>query len=225
MQSIKDSAIDNTNANSSGRYWTFKVFRALKHYQDSIIMKGTFYTDETYIPVMPHDIIYKEGKKLRGLSRNVHCIFTATDSEHTILFANGFGKPSIKKVREALMPHIARESHMIDDGERSHSVLVTELNIQRTVYPTKTTKGLPNEKNPMDPINEVHRMFKRFMRSHGGFKRSRIQDWCNLFSFIWNHHGNMPMMVKDMLQLLVSTHDVVRFRGVMAKNADKHETE
>lgn len=35
----------------------------------------------------------------------------------------------------------------------------------------------------------------------------------------------MPMMVKDMLQLLVSTHDVVRFRGVMAKNADKHETE
>ena len=123
------------------------------------------------------------------------------------------------------MPHIARESHMIDDGERSHSVLVTELNIERTVYPTKTTKGLPNEKNPMDPINEVHRMFKRFMRSHGGFKRSRIQDWCNLFSFIWNHHGNMPMMVKDMLQLLVSTHDVVRYRGVMVKNTDKHETE
>lgn len=87
------------------------------------------------------------------------------------------------------------------------------------------TKWLPNEKNPMDPINEVHRMFKRFMRSHGGFKRARIQDWCNLFSFIWNHHGNMPMMVKDMLQLLVSTHDVVRYRGVIAKNTDKHETE
>ena len=94
MQSIKESAIDNTNANSSGRYWIFKVFRALKHYQDGLIVQGDFYADETYIPVMPHDMIYKDGKKLRGLSRNVHCIFTATDSENTVLIADGFGKPS-----------------------------------------------------------------------------------------------------------------------------------
>lgn len=225
LQSIKVSAIDNTNANSSGRYWTFKVFKALKHYQDDLIVQGDFYTDETYIPVMPHDMIYKDGKKLRGLSKNVHCIFTATDSENAVLIANGFGKPSIKKVREALLPHVAKGSHMIDDGEKSHSILVTELNVERTIHPTKMTKGLPNEKNPMDPINEVHRMFKRFMKNHGGFKRSRIQDWCNLFSFIWNHHGDLPRMVRDMLQLLVSTHDVVRYRGVMAKNPDEHETE
>ena len=86
------------------------------------------------------------------------------------------------------------------------------------------TKGLPNEKNPMDPINEVHRMFKRFMRCHGGLKRSRIQDWCNPFSFSWNHQGELPMMVKGMFQLLISTHDVVRYRSVMGKNLDKHET-
>ena len=61
------------------------------------------------------------------------------------------------------------------------------------------------------------------MKNHGGFKRSRIQDWCNLFSFIWNHHGDLPRMVRDMLQLLVSTHGVVRYRSVMAKNPDEHE--
>lgn len=66
LQSIKVSAIDNTNANSSGRCWTIKVFRALKHYQDDLIVQGDFYTDETDIPIMPHDIIYKDGKKLRG---------------------------------------------------------------------------------------------------------------------------------------------------------------
>ena len=223
LQSIKVSAVDNANANSSGRYWAFKVFKALKHYQDDLIVQGDFYTDETYIPVMPHDMIYKDGKKLRGLSRNVHCIFTAADSENAVLIANGFGKPSIKKAREALLPHVAKGSRMIDDGERSHSVLVTELNVERTIHPTKMTKGLPNEKNPMDPINEVHRTFKRFMKNHGGFKRSRIQDWCNLFSFIWNHHGDLPRMVRDMLQLLVSTHGVVRYRSVMAKNPDEHE--
>jgi len=32
------------------------------------------------------------------------------------------------------------------------------------------------------------------------------------------------MMVRDMLQLLVSTHDVVRYGSVMAKNPDEHET-
>ena len=36
--------------------------------------------------------------------------------------------------------------------------------------------------------------------------------------------GNLPMMVRDMLQLLFSTHDVVRYRSVMAKNPDEHET-
>ena len=46
------------------------------------------------------------------------------------------------------------------------------------------TKGLPDDKNPLDPINKVHRFFKRFMRSHGGYERDDIQDWCNLFSFI-----------------------------------------
>ena len=224
LQGIKVSAIDNANANSSGRYWTFKVFKALKHYQDDLIVHGDFYADETYMPVMPHDMIYKDGKKPRGLSRNVHCIFTAADSENAVLIANGFGKPSIKKAREALLPHVAKGSRMIDDGERSHSVLVTELNVERTIHPTKMTKGLPNEKNPMDPINEVHRTFRRFMKKHGGFKRSRIQDWCNLFSFIWNHHGDLPRMVRDMLQLLVSTHGVVRYRSVMAKNPDEHET-
>ena len=31
-------------------------------------------------------------------------------------------------------------------------------------------------------------------------------------------------MMKDMLQLLILTHDVVRYRSVMGKNLDKHET-
>ena len=218
MQSIMDSSIDNTNSNSTGRYWTFKVFDALKDYQDGIMMGEVFYTDETYLPVTPSDLFLRYGEKLRGLSRNVHCIFTATDGEKTILIATGFGKPSFDKVRAALMPHVKRGSVMIDDGERSHSLLVKELGVRRIVHPTSETKGLSDSKTPMNPINTVHRMFKRFMRSHGGYKRTRIQDWCNLFAFLWNHHGNIPEMVEDILVRMLNTHDLMRYRKVMKKN-------
>jgi len=220
MQSVRDSSIDNTNAGFTGRYWTLKVFEALKGYPDDILMSKVFYTDETYLPVKPSDIVRAGGKKLRGLSRNVHCVFTATDRTNTVLIADGFGKPSSRRVAEALGPHLVPGSTMVDDGERSHSVLLKSLVVRRITHPVRETAGLPNESNPMDPINEVHRNFKRFMRSHGGYDRSGIQDWCNLFSFIWNHHGDLPSTVRDMLQLLISTHDVVRYRSVMVKKAD-----
>lgn len=56
-----------------------------------------------------------------------------------------------------------------------------------------------------------------------GFNKFKIQDWCKLFSFIWNHHGFLPRMVRDMLQLLVSTHDVVRYKECDGKKPDEHD--
>lgn len=106
----------------------------------------------------------------------MHCIFTATDGKSTALIVNGFGKPSFAKVRDALMPHVTKGSTMIDDGERSHSLLVKELGVNRIVHPRKEKKGLEDSRNTMNPINTVHRMFKRFMKNHGGFKRTHIQD-------------------------------------------------
>ena len=219
LQSVSDSSIDNTNARSTGRYWTLKIFRALEGYQEDIMMGSRFYTDETFVPVMPRDLVRKNGRKLAGLSRNVCCIFTATDEEHTVLIANGFGKPSMARTREALESHIRHGSMMVDDGEKSHSVLVRELGLRRESHPTSETRGLSNEDNPMEPINKVHRFFKRFVRNHGGFDRDNLQDWCNLFSFIWNHHGNMPEMVREILVRLTDTHHLMRYREVMRKKS------
>ena len=143
--------------------------------------------------------IAKDGKKLRGISRNKLCIVTATDGNRTFIAYIGNGKPSAKRL-------------IVDDGEKSHASLCRKLNSERESHPGSTTKGLPDGRNPLDPVNEVHRFFKRFMRNHGGYKRDEIQDWCNLFSFIWNHHGKLPEMVYDVMQLVLKYKKILRYR-------------
>ena len=91
-----------------------------------------------------------------------------------------------------------------------------------------TTNDWYDAKHPVQTIDEIKMINSLAIeecpfchRRHfhkAGFNKFKIQDWCKLFSFIWNHHGFLPRMVRDMLQLLVSTHDVARYRNAMAKN-------
>ncbi len=55
-QSIKVASIDNRNAYSTDRYWLNKIFEVLKNYQASIVMGEKFWTDETYLKLMPKDL-------------------------------------------------------------------------------------------------------------------------------------------------------------------------
>ena len=180
-------------------------------------MGERFWTDETYLKLMPKDLKRDEkGRLLRGLSRNNLCIMTLTDGTRTVLIADGTGKPSRKRMRK-LIPHIKPGSHMIDDGEKSHVVLVEELSLTREIHKTAETKGLSDKENPMDLINTVHRFFKRFMKTHGGYSREELQDWCNLFSFVLNHHNDIPGAIKDLFEMAVSTRKVIRYRELMSK--------
>ena len=181
------------------------------------MIEGIAYIDETYLSVMPKDLKKKEGNKLRGLSNNKLCIATATDGTHTFLACIGNGKPSARRLAGGLRGHIRPGTLIVDDGEKSHKYLCSELESKRKSYPSSATKGLPDEKNPLEPINKVHRFFKRFMRSHGGYGREDVQDWCNLFSFIWNHHGNLPEMIYDVMRLVMEHKELLRYRVLFAK--------
>lgn len=84
------------------------------------------------------------------------------------------------EVRVTLGFHIKPGSHLIHDKERSHGVLIRRLNLTQEVYKTKDTGNLKDEDNSLDPINKIHALSKRFMKSHGGYKREDLQDWMNL---------------------------------------------
>lgn len=50
-------------------------------------------------------------------------------------------------------------------------------------------------------------------------KGIEVQDWRNLFSFIWNHHGKLPEMVYDVMPLVLNHKRILRYRELFAKKS------
>lgn len=217
-ESCKVSSLDNRNAQSTGRYWLKKVFTVLKDYQSSVVVGERFWLDETYLSKKPSDTSEdEEGRKLRGLSHDKICIATATDGTHSILFPIGNGKPSSKRVIGAMEGHISKNATMVDDGEKAHAILVRTYSLNREMHPSDETKGLDDDDNPMNTVNALHRSFKTFMSRHGSYDRDGLIDWCNLFSFIYNHNGKVVEMVKEFLDMAIKTKEIIRYRAVISK--------
>lgn len=57
------------------------------------------------------------------------------------------------------------------------------------------------------------------MGNHDGYERDEVQDWCNLFSFIWNHHGKLPEMACDVMQFVPDHKKTLRYRELFAKKS------
>lgn len=211
-QSLSVASIDNVNSRNTGKYWLKKVFSVLSGYQDKIRFSGTVWVDETYLQEPPRATVMKEGKRMAGLSRNQICVVTMAQEGHAILIPCGHGKPSKKRIRDVLLPYMKDVGKVVDDGEKSHAAITSELGIGREVHTSSETKGMEDSLNPMDMVNTVHRFFKMFMHSHGGYARKDIRDWCNLFAFIFNHHGNLPKMIHDFFDMALKVRKTIRYR-------------
>jgi transposase-like protein len=199
--SITADSWNNKNDFKTSRYWLQKLFLILEGVQDNIVLSGKVWFDETFYTVRSGDIVRKEdGNKLRGLSANQICIGVATDKRHTILVVEGTGKPSQKKTFEAFKKHIEPGSVLVHDEETAHTKLVRELSLKSISYSSKELKGLPDEDNPMNPVNRVHFILKAFLNAHSGFDRKYIQDYLNLFAFI----SNPPVDLLEKVDLIVN---------------------
>ena len=221
FHSVVSSARDNRNATTTGFYWLRKVFAVLDGCQDGVSLGETVWLDETFVSVDKPDRVTEEGKSLRGISRNKIAIATATDGTGLIIAPLWVPKPSMKKTLEAFEGHIKLGSLLIHDGDNSHSLLVSKLGLRSEVHKAAETKGLEDSDNPMDEINDVHSLFKRFLRMHGGFSRDDLMGWCNLFWFIWSEPRSRMEKVKKFLEMAVSTHKRIKFRDIFGKKSDK----
>ena len=211
--SVTTAAIDNRNADTTGFYWLEKVFMVLRGHQDPIVLGDLVWIDETYVSEKRSKLILKAGgSRLKGLSRNQRCVYCATDGKAATLIVGGVGKPSKKGAANAYLPHVQGFSHIVHDGEKSHSPIVAATGSTETVIPTWMTKGVGDEDNPMDEINRVHRFFKRFLSRHVGFERSSLQDWANLFSFIWNGPNEPKVKAMIFISMAVRKPGLLRYR-------------
>ena len=215
--SINLNSKTNKNAETTSKYWLSKVFILLEEYQSDIKLKGNVQIDETYYTVIKSEIQTKDGKKLRGLSRNKYCIGIGCDSTQVYCVIEGKGKTSDNKTLKAFKEHIEERSHLIHDNEKSHNSLVAELNLESESYDSKELKKLNDEDNPLNRVNHYCDLLKKFLNSHPGFDRDELQGYLNLFVFMMNDPKNKLEKVNLILEKALNTQKVLHFRDYFAK--------
>lgn len=219
--SITADSWNNKNAFTTSRYWLQKLFLALEGVQRDIVLSDFIWFDETFYSVRSDDIVRKEnGNKLRGLSQNQICIGVATDKQYSVFLVEGAGKPTQKRTLETFRSHIKPGSTLIHDEESAHIKLVQELNLKSVVYSSKDLKGLPDRDNPLNPVNRVHAIMKKFLNSHSGFLRDDIQNYLNLFAFVTNPPSDMLEKVELVIKLAFQNPKSLRYRDFYSINSD-----
>lgn len=217
--SLSADSWNNKNAFTTAKYWFAKTCLLLDEIQDSILLEGDVYCDETFIPVRSEDIIRKENyQKLRGHSINQMCIATITDGKTVFVKYIGLGEPAGRKVYEALKDHIKQGSRLITDEDPCHNMLVRKLELKNIQYDSKKMKGLPDNKNPMNPINQVHNRLQKFLRAHSGFRRDELPGYLNLFAFSFNAPHDLYEKLDRLLNLSFENPKTLRCREQYRKS-------
>ncbi len=190
-----------------------KLFLILEDYQSDIVLSEKVWLDETYYSVMLKDIILNDdGSKLRGLSKNKICIGVATDKKNTVIIAEGYGKPSQKMSLNSFKNHIKSGSVLVHDKEKTHRKLVEALSLTSEEYHSSELNKLDDFENPLDPVNHLHYLIKRFLYAHSGFNRNEIQSYLNLYAFVLNPPNDKLEKIEILLNLALTSCKTLRFR-------------
>ncbi|MDR1928009.1 MAG: transposase [Oscillospiraceae bacterium] len=215
--SIAADSWNNKNAFTTSRYWLRKLFLTLENVQDSVVLSDEVWLDETFYRVRSEGVVRNaDGTKLRGLSGNQICIGVATDKKNTLLLVEGTGKPSQKKTVETFVSHIAPGSTLIHDKDNAHKKLVRDLSLVNIAYASKDLKGLPDKDNPMNPVNQVHNILKKFLNAHSGFDRANLQGFLNLLAFVSNPPVDLLEKVALVVEMGFQNPKLLRYRDLFA---------
>jgi hypothetical protein len=184
-------------------------------------LSDCIWLDETFYTVRTENIIYKDnGNKLPGISRNQICTAVATDKQNTLLFVAGTGSPTQKRISELFRNHIKSGSILIHDKDTAHAKLVNELSLKSISYSSKELKGLPDEDNPLNPVNHVHSILKNFLNAHCGFDRDNLQGYLNLFAFVSNPPDDLLEKVELVVQMAFQNPKLLRYSDFFRINTD-----
>lgn len=170
-------------ASNTAELWRKKIFSTVDNYQDHLKLYDTIWIDETYI--QDYTVLESnfDGSKPRGLSRTQICIVVAIDSyKNMVAIICGHGKPSSKRIYEALKDHIKEGSTVIHDGDNSHNYLIDKLNLNSTVY--KANAKDENYLKNMAMINNMCSWLKRYIWRFIGMEVDNLQSYLNWFIYL-----------------------------------------
>lgn len=185
--------------------WRKKVFSTINDYQDRIILKGTVWIDETYTfdSSILHD---NDFTSKRGLSKNQLCIVVAIDIfENTYAVICGHGKPTKKRIYNALKDHIEDNALLIHDGEKAHNELIEKLHLRSEVY--KADSKSNDYLLHMALINNLCSWIKRYIYRFVGMRKENLQSYLNWFVYLLrvkNSTNKWPKLERILRHLILN---------------------
>lgn len=172
-------------------------------------------------PKIEGDNITIDGKKLRGISQNKIGVAVATNLKKSIFIVTNTSKPSDRSTLKAYEKHIKAGSTIIHDKEKAHNILIKKLDLNSVTYSSKELKAKSDKDNPLKPVNDLHKLAKRFMKEHGSYNRDDLQDWMNLLWFILNDPSDKYAKVIKFIELAINTPKRVKYRDAMKAKKPK----
>lgn len=191
--------------------WRKKVFSTVDGYQNHLYLKDTVWIDETY--VFDSSLLHEDSfKRKRGLSDNQICIVVAIDvHKNCYAVICGHGKPTGKRIYEALKDHIETGSTIIHDGERAHNTLIRKLKLVSNPYKADTRD--PEYLENMALINNMCSWVKRYIYRFIGMRIVNLQSYLNWFVYLFRVKGNTdkwPKMERILRHLVLNDGQYLR---------------
>ena len=163
--------------------WRHRVMSTIDGYQERIVLRDKVWIDEMYVT----DSDLKGGpgwKPKRGLSKDKICIAVAIDAHKNVVVTRcGHGKPSAKRIKDALQAHIAEGSEIFHDMEKSHKSLVKAVKGVDRPYGADTKD--PEYLEHMAMVNNLCSWIRRYLRGYVGMDVKNLQSYLNWYAYLF----------------------------------------
>ena len=185
--------------------WRRRVFATIDGCQDRLMLSGRVWIDELHLT--DSDIVRGSGfVQNRGLSKSKICIAVAIDAfKNVVAVICGHGKPSSKRIKDALLSHIAPGSVIVHDKERSHPALVKAAKCTDGSYEADVAD--PAYLEAMELVNSLCSWLRRYLFRFPGMKKANLQSCLNWFVHLFRvrrDEGKWPKAARVLRHLLMS---------------------
>lgn len=177
--------------------WRHRVLATVSGYQDRIVLRDRVWIDEIYL----NDAELSKGPgqaRKRGLSKQKVCVCVAIDvHKNPVAKVCGHGKPSTRRVREALGGHLAAGSTVVHDRERAHEGLIADSGCASE--PHKADCRDPEYLEAMEMVNSLCSWLKRYLWRFTGMSMGNLQlylDWYVYLFRVRRDEGKWPKLAR-----------------------------
>ena len=185
--------------------WRHRVLATVDGYQERLVLGSRVWIDETYIADSSLHAD-PEWRSRRGLSRNKICIAVAIDVyKNPVAIVCGMGKPSSKRIMDALQGHIASGATIVHDMEKSHKALVRAVSGVDEAYRADTKD--PGYLEGMELVNSLCSWIKRYLWRFPGMKPENLQSYLNWFVYLFRvrrDKGKWPEVERVVRHLMIA---------------------